>query len=63
MITILAIAAHPDDETMLAGETLAMYAELATALCYGLLYTHPTNMCSLPHQIPLYYCKDAMHSV
>jgi LmbE family N-acetylglucosaminyl deacetylase len=27
MATILAIAAHPDDETMLAGGTLAMYAE------------------------------------
>ncbi|HEX5689959.1 MAG TPA: PIG-L family deacetylase [Roseiflexaceae bacterium] len=27
MSTILAIAAHPDDETMLAGGTLAMYAE------------------------------------
>ncbi|HET9224635.1 MAG TPA: PIG-L family deacetylase, partial [Roseiflexaceae bacterium] len=26
MATILAIAAHPDDETMLAGGTLAMYA-------------------------------------
>lgn len=26
MSTILAIAAHPDDETMLAGGTLAMYA-------------------------------------
>src|SRR5690554_4093828 len=27
MPTVLAIAAHPDDETMLAGGTLAMYAE------------------------------------
>jgi LmbE family N-acetylglucosaminyl deacetylase len=27
MTTVLAIAAHPDDETMLAGGTLAMYAE------------------------------------
>ena len=27
MTTILAIAAHPDDETMLAGGTLAMYAD------------------------------------
>jgi LmbE family N-acetylglucosaminyl deacetylase len=27
MATILAIAAHPDDETMLAGGTLAMYAQ------------------------------------
>jgi LmbE family N-acetylglucosaminyl deacetylase len=27
MATILVIAAHPDDETMLAGGTLAMYAE------------------------------------
>ncbi len=27
MSTILVISAHPDDETMLAGGTIAMYAE------------------------------------
>ena len=32
MATILAIAAHPDDETMLAGGTLAMYAEQGHAV-------------------------------
>jgi N-acetylglucosamine malate deacetylase 2 len=32
MSTILAIAAHPDDETMLAGGTLAMYAEQGHAV-------------------------------
>jgi N-acetylglucosamine malate deacetylase 2 len=32
MATILAIAAHPDDETMLAGGTLAMYAEQGQAI-------------------------------
>src|SRR5215470_1682442 len=32
MSTILAVAAHPDDETMLAGGTLAMYAEQGHAV-------------------------------
>jgi len=32
LATILAIAAHPDDETMLAGGTLAMYAEQGHAV-------------------------------
>src|SRR5262249_7780230 len=32
MATILAVAAHPDDETMLAGGTLAMYAEQGHAV-------------------------------